>query len=145
MLIFACGVITGSLVVRTLDNPTRLATTAPQPPASTNSKMAAMPPFTMQRPEFLRRLDHQLDLTPQQHESIAKIIEASHQRSQVLWDTIAPQMSDELKRVREEIRSELTVDQRKRWGELMGKRHKSETLPSIRPAEPEKDAVHTNF
>lgn len=134
MVIFACGVITGSLLTRNWSNPTP-AITATLPTATTSTnKAAAMPLVGMQRPEFLRRLDRQLDLTPQQHDDIARIIKESHQRTQRIWQQIAPEMTDELKRVREDIRLVLTPEQRKRWNQMMRQRRRAETIPSPNPA-----------
>jgi len=49
-------------------------------------------------------------------------MKGSQERSRVLWDRIAPQMREELKRVREEIRQVLTVDQQKKMDELLKSR-----------------------
>jgi Spy/CpxP family protein refolding chaperone len=120
MVIFACGVFTGVIVTRT--EPIALTPlAAPQQTPVTTNKMASLPfmQLQVQRPEFLKRLDRQLDLTPEQHDQIAKIMKESHERTTPLWEKIAPQMSDELKKVREEIRQVLTPEQRKKWGELM--------------------------
>ncbi len=119
MVIFACGVFTGAFVTHTQPVPVAVVSN-PQPQLETTNK-APLPNFAQlqpQRPEFLRRLDTQLDLTPEQHDHIANIINASRDRTAPLWEKIAPQMSDELKRVREEIRKALTPEQRKKWMEL---------------------------
>lgn len=119
MLIFACGVFTGVFVTRTQPVPAAVSP-APQPLSGTTNK-ARLPAFAQlqqQRPEFLRKLDRQLDLTPEQHDQIAKIMKVSQDRTAPLWEKIAPQMSDELKRVRAEIRQVLTPEQRKTWAEM---------------------------
>jgi Spy/CpxP family protein refolding chaperone len=119
MVIFACGVFTGVLVTRTAPV-AATAVPAPQPqPASTNK--VPLPQFAqlqVQRPEFLRRLDRQWELTPEQHDLIVKIMAASRERTAPIWGEIAPQMQAELKKVRGEIRQVLTPDQRKKWAEL---------------------------
>jgi hypothetical protein len=81
-------------------------------------KLPAFAQLQPQRPEFLKRLDRQLELTPEQHERIARIMKASQERTAPLWENIAPQMQDELKRVRKEISQELTAEQRKKWAEM---------------------------
>jgi len=119
MVIFACGVFTGVFVTRT--QPVSAAVSpAPQPQfVSTNkTPLPAFARLQMQRPEFLRKLDRQLDLTPEQHDQMVKIMKASQERTAPLWEKIAPQMSGELKRVREEIRQVLSPEQRKQWAEL---------------------------
>jgi Spy/CpxP family protein refolding chaperone len=104
------------------------------PPAtavSTNKgPLPAFAQLQIQRPEFLKRLDQQLELTPEQHEDIVKIMAASRDRTAPLWYAIAPQMSDEMKKVRGEIRKLLTPEQRKKWTE-MNKRG------NVRPDRPE--------
>lgn len=142
MVIFACGVITGSMVTKNWNGAT-VAVTAPSP-APTNLTNNLPMPFGVQRPEFLRRLSKQLDLTPDQREKIEGIIRASHGRTQVLWQQVAPQMNGELKRVHEEIRLVLTPEQRKRWSEL-SKRRKAENGPAQpETPPPNRDQVETN-
>jgi Spy/CpxP family protein refolding chaperone len=68
-------------------------------------------------------MDRQLDLTPEQHDQMVKIMNASRERTAPFWEKIAPQMSDELKRVREEIHQVLTPEQRKKWAELTKRGH----------------------
>jgi Spy/CpxP family protein refolding chaperone len=60
---------------------------------------------------------------------MGKILKASQERTQPLWDQIAPQMSDELKKVREEIRGVLTPEQWKKFGEMMKRNRKAEAAP----------------
>ena len=88
------------------------------------------------RPEFLRRLQKQLDLTPAQHEEIAKIMSDSQERSWPLWDKIAPQMKEELKRVHKEIRQVLTPEQQKRWDDLLKARPRKAEAAAARAARP---------
>jgi Spy/CpxP family protein refolding chaperone len=120
MVIFACGIFTGVFVTRIEPvAPPAPAVAQPQP-ASTNK--VALPGYfqlQMQRPEFLKRMDRQLDLTPEQHDQIAKIMKDSTDRTIPIWQKVAPEMNDELKRVRDEVRQVLTPEQRKRWMELM--------------------------
>ena len=128
MVIFVCGVFTGVFVTRTEPIATTvatpqqsltIATVSNAPVVSTNrGPLPAFAQLQLQRPEFLKRLDRQLELTPDQHEDIVKIMAASRERTAPLWYAIAPQMSNELKRVRGEIRKLLTPDQRKKWAEM---------------------------
>jgi Spy/CpxP family protein refolding chaperone len=119
MVIFVCGIFTGVFVVR-MQPASSAASPVPQPVSvSTNRmKLPAFAQLQPQRPEFLKRLDRQLDLTPEQHDEIAKIMKTSQDRTDPLWEKIAPQLSDELKRVRKEISQVLTPDQRKKWAEI---------------------------
>lgn len=126
MVIFACGVITGAMVTRTIVIRTE---ERPFAAATASSRMAAGPVLQMQRAEFFKRLDKQLDLSAGQRDQIGKILKASQERTQPLWDQIAPQMSDELKKVREEIRGVLSPEQWKKFGEMMRGKRKAEPAP----------------
>ena len=144
MVIFACGVLTGAMVTRAVGMrmPER-----PLGAVSGSSRSAAGPVLQLQRAEFFKRLDKQLDLSAGQREQIGKILKASQERTQPLWDQIAPQMRDELKQVREEIRGVLSPDQWKKFGEMM----KGNRKPGIPPPangnpsrSPESAAAATN-
>jgi Spy/CpxP family protein refolding chaperone len=117
MVIFGCGVVTGALLMKTELPSASVVGVAPSPPASTN----ASPPFAqVQRQlEFFRRMQKQLDVTPGQHEEIAKIMKESQERTRTLWEQIGPQMREELRRVREEIRQVLTPEQQTKMDELL--------------------------
>ena len=127
MVIFACGVITGAMVTRTVS-----IKTEDHPVATTNAaptRMAAGPVWQMQRAEFFKRLDKELDLSVEQHDQIGKILKASQERTQPIWVQIAPQMNAELKRVREEIRGALTPEQRKKFVEMMKPKRNPNAAP----------------
>jgi Spy/CpxP family protein refolding chaperone len=137
MVIFGCGVVTGALLMKTeLPMAGAPAEPAPRPSTSTNPP----PPLNQfQKPEFLRRMQKQLDLTPDQRDEIAKIMKASQERNRPLWDQIAPQMRVEVKRVKEEIRQVLTADQQKKFDELLKSRPRkadSTNAAAVRPARP---------
>jgi Spy/CpxP family protein refolding chaperone len=122
MVIFTCGVMTGAMVTRTAHAPQAAAVPAnPHPPAA--------PVFQVQRAEFLKRLESQLDLAPEQRDQIARIMKESQERTGRLWEQIAPQMGDELKGAREEIRRVLTPEQRKQFAELMKHNRKADSGP----------------
>jgi Spy/CpxP family protein refolding chaperone len=130
MVIFTCGIITGAMVTRTA--PVPLAATGPA-----NPRPPAAPVFPVQRAEFLKRLEKQLDLTPEQRDQIARIMKESQERTGRVWNQIAPQMGQELKGVREEIRRVLTPAQRKQFAELMKRNRKADAgPPGNRPARP---------
>jgi Spy/CpxP family protein refolding chaperone len=120
MVIFGCGVVTGALLMKT-ELP---SAGAPAEPAQHPSSSSNQPPplAQIQRPEFLRRMQKQLELTAGQRDEIAKIMKASQERNRPLWDQIAPQMREEVKRVREEIRRVLTTDQQKKFDEMLKSR-----------------------
>jgi Spy/CpxP family protein refolding chaperone len=130
MVIFACGVITGAMVART-GRPAQAVAAAGSP------RGPAAPVFQMQRAEFLKRLEKELDLTAEQRDQIGRIMKESQERTRRAWEQIAPQMGEELKGVREEIRGVLTPEQRKEFTELMKRNRKGESgQPGGRPARP---------
>jgi Spy/CpxP family protein refolding chaperone len=139
MVIFACGVVTGAILTKTM-----VGKAPEHPQASSNGPsrpMAVGPVMQMQRAEFFKRMDKQLELSAGQRDQISKILKASQARTQPLWDQISPQMNDELRRVREEIRGVLSPEQWKEFGDMMrGKRKPDATQPTNAhpsfPAEP---------
>jgi Spy/CpxP family protein refolding chaperone len=145
MVIFACGVITGAIVTRTMVTKTEpVIATVAAAPAPTRTPLT--PVLQMQRAAFFKMMDKQLDLSAEQRDQIGKILKASQERTQPLWNQIAPQMSEELKNVREEIRGVLTPEQRKKFTELLKRSRKGEAAPpGGRPSRPfESSAAETN-
>jgi hypothetical protein len=140
LVIFGAGVITGALVVNLTDR----VKPRPTPPPVIFS--------VIQRKDYLARLDRQVGLSQQQFEVIEEILSESHERTQALWDPIAPKLREEVRGVREKIRAELTPDQQKKFdtevikprnarkpegkpmGEELRKRNKSTSSTSPPPA-----------
>jgi Spy/CpxP family protein refolding chaperone len=125
MVIFVCGIVTGALLTRTMGLRTEPVIGSVAAPA----KMSAPPMLQMQRANFLKVMDKQLNLSAEQRELIGKIMKASQERTQPLWNQISPQMNVELKAVSEEIRAVLTPDQRKKFGDLMKRSRKADGTP----------------
>jgi hypothetical protein len=130
LVIFVAGVLTGAIVTRFAARPPHplLRFREPETKApvlvSSNREPRLTLPFS--RPparglskEFLARLDEELKLAPEQHRRIDKILEESQKRNKQLWETIAPELREEMKHTREQIREVLTPEQRKRMDELM--------------------------
>jgi Spy/CpxP family protein refolding chaperone len=124
VVIFACGLLTGAMVSKASR---QTALTAPTPPVlAVNPKNPAPPGWQLQRLEFFKKMEKQLDLAPEQRVQIDRIMKDSQERVKPLWDQIGPQMGAELKRVRQEVNKVLTPEQRKKMSELMRHGHKSE-------------------
>src|SRR4051794_35014862 len=122
MIIFGCGVVTGGLVVRVKTAHPRAGARADHgTTAARNNPITTpgAPPWQLQRKDFLDKMDRQLDLTPEQRQNIDKVMHDSLDRTRPLWQQIAPQMRDEMRRVREEIRKELTPEQQKKFNDLI--------------------------
>ena len=143
LVIFVSGVVTGALVTRKWPPPTQ-----PQPPK--NPRMAAPPGPTgpgslwhQQQKDFLRRLEKELDLTPEQRGRIESILKESHERTRVIRKKIEPELREEMKKVREQIRAELTLEQQKQFEEsLKPKPPRKEDKPDEfrrLPREPRRD------
>jgi Spy/CpxP family protein refolding chaperone len=117
MIIFGCGVVTGGLLIKTEFPSATTPVEAAQHPSTASNQPPPLNQF--QRPEFLHRMQKQLDLTASQTNEITRIMKASQERNRPLWEEIAPQLRQEVKRVREEIRETLTPDQQKKFDELL--------------------------
>ena len=105
LIIFGAGMAAGWLAVSRGEH---IAPNQRKPVQAAN-------PWQVRNKELLRRMDRELALTPEQHEHIEKIIANSQERTKALWKPIAPQMNKEMQSVCEEIRDELTAEQRKKF------------------------------
>jgi Spy/CpxP family protein refolding chaperone len=136
VVIFACGVLTGAMAFK-MGRQTALVP-ANSPALTVNPKNPAPPGWQLQRLQFFKRMEKQLDLAPEQREQLDKIMRESQERVKPLWDKIGPQMDEELKRVRQEVAGVLNPEQQKKMDELMHRGRKPESAPgNPRPARPE--------
>jgi Spy/CpxP family protein refolding chaperone len=136
LVIFAAGVVTGGLTV-TLRQP--------QQKGSKTSPARIKQPVTMPREgqlrELSRRMQSELELTPEQWERIETIIRESQERMKKLRDEVGRKITEEFREMRQKIRGELTPEQRKKFVEIMkqhderNKRDDSATHPSPPAAE----------
>ena len=115
MVIFGTGVVTGGLLVRHVDHgrdrrPQR--STGVARPAQANAA-------GVMRIEFLRRMERELDLTPEQREPIDKILKEGQDRMKKLMETVEPRRREEFKKTMEEFRAVLTPEQQKRLDDLV--------------------------
>jgi Spy/CpxP family protein refolding chaperone len=112
IVIFAAGALTGALVVR-------LPTHPRQGPGG-------------MRLDFLRRVERDLDLTPEQRERIDKILKESQEHTSKIMEPIAPALHAELQRTKEEFRQALTPQQQARFDQLL--KHSQRGREAHRPA-----------
>ncbi|MEY4387293.1 MAG: hypothetical protein RLY20_2576 [Verrucomicrobiota bacterium] len=117
MVIFATGVITGGLLVK--NTSTANGNRPPKVVVRTNQPPVNVTPPQMMRMEFLLRARNELQLTPEQHDRVEKIIREGQDKSRKIWDGVAPELRKELQSVHEKIRSELTSDQRRKFEQLL--------------------------
>jgi len=131
MVIFGAGVVTGGLLVRH----TYLAQPAHPPRQPTSRPMPSMSPSGL-RMEVLRRVERDLDLTPDQRAQVDRIITASQERTKKLMEPISPQLRAELQETKEAVRAVLTPEQRTRFDELLKQQQQ-------RPREPKHPSGHS--
>jgi Spy/CpxP family protein refolding chaperone len=115
MVIFGTGVVTGGLLVRHA-GPSR---DHRQPRPNTAVHSAQPSPAGLMRIDFLRRMERELDLAPEQREPIDKILKEGQERTKKIMETVEPRRREEFKRTIEEFRAVLTPEQRKRFDELV--------------------------
>ena len=114
IIIFAAGVITGGVLVNRVQRPQR---PGPLPPFAQPRQDPVPTPWFVRR-EFLDRMDHHLNLSRDQYDRIAKILQDSQERTRQITRRVNPEIQDELRNVRREIRGELTPEQVKKFDEL---------------------------
>ena len=115
LVIFTTGLITGGLMVKKFSpKPTSL-------PAQRLGPMTPAEPWLM-RDALLFQMQRELNLSPQQHARIQKVLEESRENWKILWEIMGPEVQSELRHVREVIQQELEPDQRERFEKLLQQR-----------------------
>jgi hypothetical protein len=113
LVIFCSGLVVGGLMEK---KALRAEFALPAARISTNGVPSL---WHVQQREFLRRIDRELNLTQEQHDKIQQILKQSQERTKVIREKIAPEMKDEIKRVRDEIRAELAPEQQAKFEAAM--------------------------
>ncbi len=132
VLIFGAGVFTGGFLVNSFKpahNNAAKKAQHPENPAATNSATVSTPrtpnarlPEILSKP-FLQRLDDELHLTSEQHDSIQKIIsDGQNEMRKVVQDS------------RLEIRDVLSPDQQKQFDDLVKRPFKKALFSTNAPA-----------
>ena len=104
IVIFAAGVASGAVVVRTYA-PRIVKRTHVSPP---------LPIGHDRRQEYISKLDRELQLTPEQRAKIETILADSQKRMKELWEPMEPQVKEEYRRTRREISETLTPEQQEK-------------------------------
>ncbi len=115
MLIFGTGVVTGGLLVRHAEGP-RNRRPQQHPPGALRPAQPVTP--GAMRIDFLRRLERDLDLSPDQRQPIDRILKDGQERMKKLMEPVEPRLREELKKTIEEFRQALTPEQRERFDAL---------------------------
>jgi hypothetical protein len=129
VVIFGAGVLTGGLLVNYVDHSFLKNVRLPFLGARLHPQMGGhdqLRPEEFPRPrspemlrkEFVERFDNALKLTPAQHDAIQKIITEGQEQNRQIWTNVAPKMRQEMERVHQRIRAELTPNQQKKFEAL---------------------------
>ena len=130
MVIFGAGVLTGGLLVNSIGhdrhdhgrfplegrNP-HPQTGAPGPSRPGDLSRPRSPEIW--RKDLLEHLNEELKLTPEQRATISKIVAEGQERNREIWTNVVPKMRQEMERVHQRIRAELTPEQQKRFEDLV--------------------------
>ena len=131
LVIFCSGLVVGSLVAK--KNLRALPAPHPVHGGLTNSPLSL---WHQQQKDFLRRMDSELALNPDQHSKIEKILKESQERTKAIREKVAPEMKEELKKVREQIKAELLPAQQTKFDKAI------KSKPSRKPDETSEDFRH---
>jgi len=134
VVIFGAGALTGGLLVNYMEpsHPKELQLPLGEvihhPQADKDNHDHGQPdpqdlpksrPPEMLGKQFVQQLDKTLHLAPEQRAAIAKIVAEGQERNREIWTNVAPQMHKMLQDVRQQIREQLTPEQRKQFEELL--------------------------
>ena len=149
MVIVGTGVVTGGLLVQ---HASRLRPAHSNARATASARPAPLPTPAGLKLDYLRRMEKELDLTAEQRERVDRIISQSQDRARKIIEPLRPQLTEEVKRARQEFGEVLTPPQRTRLDELARQqqqhnreqREQHRTQPSVRDRAPETAPSATN-
>ncbi len=113
LVIFIAGLVTGAVLVR--QTPALRRAVRPSAP---RTGTALGSPGVM-RLELLRRLQRELELTPEQKERIDKILKEGQEDSRRIMEPVMPELKARFQRTKEQFREVLTPEQRLKFDELI--------------------------
>ncbi len=166
LLIFAAGVVTGSFTTTAFrtnrtPRPARTQSAAPATPPSLGAPQPAIAQASLsgspsnrrtervlgkppgwQRFEALRRLEDQIQLTPEQRDRIRGLIRESEQRIRSDWEPVVPRIQAEIRELRKRISAELDPAQRERFEALFERRERPDPAKSPRRTNSAPEAVN---
>ncbi len=126
LVIFGAGFVTGNILTQSIGE------SKPAPGAAHNPArpgQQTLPLEQLRKVELMGRVQKDLDLTPEQHARIEKIISDAQERIHDLWDQVAPDIHDEYEDVKKKLCEQLTPEQNKRFGELMKQQQQQRSHP----------------
>jgi Spy/CpxP family protein refolding chaperone len=133
LVIFGAGFVTGNILNR-MSTATKTPAVASVPRNPTRPSQQPLSLEQLRKVELMGRVQKDLDLSPEQHARIEKIISDSQERIRDLWEQVAPDIHDEYEDVQKKVCEELTPDQKKRFGDLMkAQQHKPKPAATNAP------------
>jgi hypothetical protein len=118
LVIFAAGAITGAVLARKA-----VAGGGRESLSQTNRwEQGLRPPDRLLRGDFVKRMQAELELSPEQVLEVETIVRESQARTRKLWEEISPQMRAEFKLTQDRLRELLTPEQQQQFEELLKKR-----------------------
>lgn len=151
VIIFGTGVVTGGLLVSHVQRLNArqmrritgaLETWRPRPAELLRSVQDNPGPlFDQRRLEFIRVIQRQLNLTPEQRARIEQIVREGQEVTRQITESIRPQLREHWAEVNRKIRAELTPEQRARFDELLKQRPlgQEQRRPARAPTRPQRN------
>ncbi len=138
LVIFGAGFVTGNVANR-MSEAGKSPAAAPAIAAHTGTHSGQSPLSLEQlrKVELMGRVQKDLDLSPEQHARIEKIIGDAQERIRDLWEQVAPDIHDEYDDVQKKVCQELTPDQKKTFDDLMKKQQQQKKKPAATNAPPQ--------
>jgi Spy/CpxP family protein refolding chaperone len=116
MVIFGTGVVTGGLLVGHVSHIRH-----GHGPHAGNASRQAQPPSSpgLLRLDLLRRMQSELNLTPEQNERVDAIIRQGQERTRKIIEPVRPQLLEEVRKAKAAFREVLTPEQQARFDQLL--------------------------
>jgi hypothetical protein len=108
--------VTGGLLIGHFGTPVpQNNSQKPQNPPRPGQRVAA----GVMRIEFLRRIERELNLSPEQKQKVDAILSDGQERTRQIMEPLTPQIRQELNKALAEFRAELTPPQQARFDEMI--------------------------
>lgn len=130
VVIFITGAVTGGLLVRYAEQ--RETARPERGPGTTRPPQPGSPAGL--RMDFLKRMQRELDLSPEQRQRIDKILKEHQEEIKKITEPIQPDIQEQIQAARDEFLEVLTPEQRARFEESL----KRQQHPKERPHPPER-------
>lgn len=119
LVIFIAGILTGAMLVTFaarhgmgMDRQTLQRTTLPPNSQHPMNMMEA------RMRDLVRRMEKDLELTPEQRQHVETLVTVSQERTRELWKPVAPAFNKEFQHLKTEIRDQLNEDQKSKFDKI---------------------------